>query len=144
MMAIQKRISTHHVAGARRTRLVTKAPKYFTSQMQLSAPQERSPLTVLRGKTPEAERQQAITRLGSIDGGFLSWWEGRERTHPRVTADPEQPSPFVAYWTTGIGGRMVESHKQLTKDEEWKTWATQKEPEWLERLASLAGLSSVS
>ena len=87
-MGTQK-VGTH--VGARK-QLSTKVPKYFRSQMQLSPPQERSPLAALLGNPVELARRQAITRLGSIDHGFLVWWQGREGTCPKINADPDRDS----------------------------------------------------
>ncbi len=138
-MGTQK-VGTH--VGARK-QLSTKVPKYFRSQMQLSPPQERSPLAALLGNPVELARRQAITRLGSIDHGFLVWWQGREGTCPKINADPDRDSSFGEYWTIGVGGRMLASYKQTT-EEEWKSWSTKKESQWLGDLVSHLGFSLAS
>ncbi len=134
-MALQK-IGTHAK--------LTKPPKYWRPQRQSTEPETRSPLEVLQGNPRERSRRLAITKLGSIDHGFIEWWLDRAPTQTRrATANHERPSTFEEYHERGKRLKLTRSSNMSQTDERWNTWATESDPQWLEVLVSHLGFCSV-
>ena len=153
-MAIQK-IGTHVKP--------TKPPKYWRSQMTPAGassrgdfePETRGPLDVLRGNPVELLRRQAISRLGSIPLDHVTWRFERIRIQKSPNIDrmknplqtwiatPDDPTSFELLHWGPLGHRLIAEDKQHQRDKEALLWA-QPEPDWVGRLVSLLGLSSVA